>query len=178
MSPLLMHNGQLADPLNRFAKELRKVSGKRTKTEADYEEMARIEFLGSLYVDHNKEPCLPGELVEASLIEAAKKMRRGQQAKAGIVSVGNFSLAYDGPRSPEALWADETFRLTVGVRVQRNKVMRTRPIFRAWSCIVVVDYMPSQLNSGEIEEMVRTAGLVIGVGDWRPKFGRFTAETL
>lgn len=174
-APLLMHNARLSDPLNPLAKMLRRVTSKRAKTEADHEEMARIEFLGSLYVDKG-EPCIPGEVLEACLTEAAKKMRRGNQAKAGIICLGNFPLEYDGPRKPDDLWANEQFRLTVGVKIQRNRVMRTRPIFRDWACEVSVDFRPGDLNQADVEEMVRVAGDVVGIGDWRPKFGRFTAD--
>lgn len=177
VSPLLVHNGQLADPLNPFAREMKRVSGKRNKTEADHEELARLEFMGGLYL-HEGEPCIPGEMIEAALIEAAKKAKRGQQAKAGIISDGNFPIEYRGPRKPDSLWAQPEFRLTVGVRVQRNRVMRTRPIFRDWACEVSVDYLPGQLNPAEVEEMIRTAGTLVGIGDWRPRHGRFTAERL
>lgn len=177
VSPLVVHNGQLADPLNPIAKAMRKVSQKRAKTEADYEELARLEFLGGLYLNDG-EPCIPGTLIEATLTEAAKKARRGQQAKAGLLADGMFPLQYEGPRDPEGLWADQNFRLVAGVKVQRNRVMRTRPIFRDWSCEVAVDFLPDQLNPGDVEEMFRTAGAVVGIGDWRPKFGRFTVERL
>lgn len=153
------------------------MSGKRGKTDADFEELARLEFLGSLYLSDGK-PCIPGEVIEAALVEAARKQKKSQQAKAGILSVGNFPIEYDGPRVANKLWAEERFRLTVGVRVQRNKVMRTRPIFRDWSSEISVDFMPGQLNRSEVEEMVRTAGAVVGIGDWRPKFGRFTAGAI
>lgn len=175
VSPLVMHNGQLANPLNQFSKEMRKVSGKRAKTEADFEELARIEFLGSLYIGEDG-PCLPGEVIEATIINAAKKMKRGQQAKAGIICDGNFDLEYDGPRDPHALWKEEKFRLAVGVRVQNNRIIRTRPIFREWAATVSIDFMPKQLNRSEVEEMVRIAGEVVGLGDWRPKFGRFESS--
>lgn len=175
VSPLIMHNGALANPLNPIAKAMRRVSAKRAKTESDFEELARLEFLGSLYLGGG-EPCIPGEVLEAVLTEAAKKMRRGNQAKAGIVCLGNFPLEYDGPRKPDELWAEERFRLVVGVRIQRAKVMRTRPIFRDWSAEVSIDFRPSDLNRSEIEEMVRIAGDVVGIGDWRPKFGRFIAD--
>lgn len=178
VSPLIVHNGQLANPLNRIAKEMKRVSGKRNKTDADFEELARLEFLGSLYVDANGEPCIPGEVIEAMLVEAAKKSKRGPQAKAGVVCEGNFPIIYDGPRKPDDLWADEKFRLVVGVKVQRNKVMRTRPIFREWACEISVDYAPVMMNGSTVAEIVRTAGSIIGVGDWRPKFGRFTAEAV
>lgn len=172
VSPLLQHNGQLADPLNKWAKEMKKISGKRAKTEADFAELARLEFMGGLYL-HNGEPCLPGELLEAAFVEGAKKLRKGQQAKAGIIVDGFASLAYDGPRKPDELWEDESFRLTAGVRVQRNRVMRTRPIFRDWSVQVDVDFMPDVLNKTDIDEIVAACGRVVGLGDWRPRFGRF-----
>jgi hypothetical protein len=105
-------------------------------------------------------------------------MRRGQQAKAGIISSGNFPIEYDGPRTANELWSDERFRLVAGVKVQRNKVMRTRPVFREWASEISVDFMPGQLNRSEVEEMVRTAGTVVGIGDWRPKFGRFVAKAI
>lgn len=176
-SPLVMHNGQLANPLNPMAKALSRVTGKRNKTDADHEEASRIEFLGGLYMDDDG-PCIPGEMVEAALINAAKKSRRGQQARAGIIADGNFSLEYDGPRNPDELWANEQFRLVAGVRVKQARIMRTRPIFRDWACEVSIDFLPGQLNRAEVEEIVRMAGDSIGLGDWRPKFGRFTAARL
>src|SRR5579871_793972 len=157
--PLVMHNGQLADPLNRHAKEMKKISGKRAKTEADFERLAKLEWYGGLYV-HNGAPCLPGEVIEAAFIEAAKKSKRGQQAKAGVISDGFWPLEYDGPKEPDALWEDESYRLTTGVRVQRNRVMRTRPIFPRWEATVQIDYLPDQLNAGDVADIIRTCGRV------------------
>lgn len=110
VSPLVMHNGRLANPLDPMATVLKAVSGKQAKTDANFEELARIEFQGGLYVGEDA-PCIPGELIEATLIAAAKKSKRGPAAKAGLLSDGNHQLAYDEPRSPDALWGDERFRL-------------------------------------------------------------------
>lgn len=172
-----MHNGQLADPLNPIAREMKRVSGKRAKTEADYEQLAKLEFIGGLYLS-NGVPCIPGEVLEAGFVQAAKKSRRGQQAKAGVISDGFWNLEYDGPRDIEGLWKDERFRLSVGVRVQQNRVIRTRPIFREWSADVSIDFLPDQLSRQEVVETARVMGRLIGLGDWRPKFGRFTVEVL
>lgn len=176
-APLVCHNGQLADPLNHFSKELKRVSGKRKKTEADYAEMARIEFLGGLYLVGG-EPCIPGEVLEAAFIVSAKKVRMGPQAKAGVISDGMFAIEYDGPRTPEALWADERFRLVKAVKVQQNRIMRTRPIFRDWSAHVSFDYLPSMLNRTDVIETVERMGTEVGIGDWRPRFGRFQVEVV
>lgn len=151
---------------------MRKISGKRKKTEADFEQLAKLEWFGSLYLSGGV-PCIPGEVLEAGFIEASRKSRRGQQAKAGVVSDGFWPLGYDGPKDPEQLWENEDYRLTVGVRIQKNRIMRTRPIFREWSATVHLDYLPDQLDKGEIIETMGILGRVVGLGDWRPRFGRF-----
>jgi hypothetical protein len=43
VAPLLCHNGQLADPLNDIARQMKKISSKREKTDTDLEELARLE---------------------------------------------------------------------------------------------------------------------------------------
>jgi hypothetical protein len=174
-APLLMHNGQLADPLCEISKQLRKITSKRDKTDADREEMARLEWHGSLYLADGK-PCLPGEILEAAFVTAAKKQKKGKQAQAGIFCPDSYPLVYDGAHKPSELWADPQYRLTVGARVQQGRVMRTRPIFREWSCKIQVQYDDSLLNEEEIKHIVRVTGEIIGVGDWRPKYGRFKVE--
>jgi hypothetical protein len=172
IAPLLMHSGQLADPQNAIAKALRQISEKRAKTEADHAELARLEWYGSLYLAGG-EPCIPGELLEALLIEAAKKSKRGPAAKAGILCEQHSPLLYAGPRHPDALWADGGYTLTAAVRVQGSRVMRTRPIFRQWEAAIAVKYLDGLLNASEVEQFLKLGGMIIGLGDWRPKFGRF-----
>jgi len=49
LTPIMMHNGQLADPLNKFVKAAKPYSSKRGKTEEDYAVLAYIEWWGGLY---------------------------------------------------------------------------------------------------------------------------------
>src|SRR5919197_2014309 len=102
-APLLCHNGQLADPLNDIARQMKKISGKRNKTDTDLEELARLEWYGSLYLDEGKKPCLPGEVLEAAFVQGAKRQKRGKQAQAGIICPSNYPLEYDGPSTLEEL---------------------------------------------------------------------------
>lgn len=173
VSPLLMHRGGLADPLDSFAQQLKKITGKRNKTEADHAELARIEWYGSLYVDEQQRPCLPAEVVEATLVNAAKKIRRGVQVKAGLLVPTSLPLIYAGPTTIESLWLDIRFRLRTPVTVDRKRVIRTRPMFSQWSATLILQYDESLLNESEVIDIIRTAGELIGFGDWRPRFGRF-----
>jgi hypothetical protein len=171
--PLLMHNGQLSDPLNKWSKEMKKISGKRGKTDDDFAELARIEFLGGLYTNKAGEPVLPGELIEATIVAGAKKKKKGPAAKAGIIVEGNAPLIYNGPKTAEGLSKDESFRNATPVKVQQNRIVRTRPQFDELECEFTVHYLPDQVDPSDVRDWVEIAGRVCGFGDWRPRFGRF-----
>lgn len=175
VSPFLMHNGQLADPLNPHSRSIAEVTGKRKKTDADHVEMGRREFFGSLYLTGG-EPCIPAEMLEAALIKGAMKEKRGPQAKAGVLVEKNAVLEYDGPRDPKALWDDARFRFRVAVKVAQAKVMRTRPRFDGWAAEVGIKFLPALLNERELRSFLVTSGEQIGIGDWRPRFGRFVVS--
>ena len=34
-------------------------------------------------------------------------------------------------------------------------------------------FLPSLLNAGDVRNFLTAAGEQIGIGDWRPRFGRF-----
>jgi hypothetical protein len=177
VSPLLVHNGQLADPLNPHAKAMAQISAKRKKTEADQRQLADLEFLGSLYISKGM-PCLPAEMMEAALVRAAGHERRSAKAKAGIMIREDLLLQYDGPKDAQALRADPRFRLRCAVRIGPSRIMRTRPRFSDWAADVTVNYLPKILNEQDIRNFLEVVGSEIGVGDWRPKFGRFHVEDI
>jgi hypothetical protein len=172
VAPLILHNGQTADPLNQHSRSIAEIAGKKKKTEADHREMAKREWFAGLYL-MNGEPCIPFQTIEAALIEGAKKEKRGPAAKAGILVEKHARLDYTGPRKPDLLWKDERFQFRVPVRVGQARVMRTRPMFDKWSAELVVKFVPTMLDAKDVRNFLVTAGEMIGIGDWRPRFGRF-----
>jgi len=179
--PTIMCNGQTADPLNPFAKDMKKISSKKNKTDDDHMELARIEWHSGLYLDDKGRPCWPSENVEAMLIAAAKKSKQGPSAKAGLFVHDNCTIEYEGPKNAEGLWGfkkfpNNPFVSRVPAVVNRSRVMRTRPIFREWSINFTVHYLPDILDGEQIAGFVSTAGRIIGLSDWRPKYGRFELE--
>ncbi len=176
-APLIMHNGQMANPLNKFAKSLKQISSKRAKTDADYEEMARIEFLASLYMSPDG-PVIPAFVIDATLINAAKKSKEGIAAKSGAFCLDHAQLEYNGPRAADALWADESFRHVALVRVANARVARTRPVFASWSAVVSVNIETSIVNPARVDDWFAIAGTQVGLMDWRPQHGRFQAQRL
>ena len=175
--PMLMHNGQLANPLSASSKALKRVTSKRAKTDADHERMAELEYHGSLYLTDDG-PVLPGECVEAAIGEGAKKTKEGKLAKSCCFVPQHSRLEYEGPRDAAKLFEHEDFKLVAPVRVGTNRVMRTRPMFKEWAATVDVSYEDSVVNGEQIVRWVAVAGTLVGVGDWRPRYGRFTATEI
>ena len=174
VAPLLMHNGQLADPLNKFTKALKEVTSKRIKTDKDHEEMSRLEWLGSLYIGEDGSPCIPGDLIEAWAKTGAKKSKLGKQFAAGVFcDQASFKLRYDGLRDPDAMWASGKFADRRPVKVGTARVLRTRPIFRHWSLTVELLYSPDVITEAQLTKSIIDAG-IWGLGDYRPRFGRCT----
>ncbi len=178
-APLLLHNGQTADPLNPFAKELKAISSKRAKTDADFEAMALIEWKAGLYVNEAQQVVVPREVIEAAFQAAARKRKLGKQAQAGLFCEDHAVLKFDGDNlSIKELWERGKNRWTVGVRVGQAKVMRTRPRIDCWKTEFQMYFDDGLFNRPQVEEIAAIAGSQIGVCDWRPKFGRFRIEVV
>lgn len=173
-TPLLMHNSRLANPLDEIAKAMQRISKKQRKTEEDYEELARLEHMGGLYFDPEVGPFIPGQNFERCLVDAARITRAGKSIERGVfVDTDVNPVSYDGPRDQDALWKDQNFRHTTSVKIKQSRVTRTRPQFREWVTAAEGEYDPAVLNFYQLAEIAGTAGRMIGLGDWRPRFGRF-----
>jgi hypothetical protein len=179
-SPMILHNGQTANPLNKYAKQLKAVSGKRNKTDEDMEKMARIEFDAGWYLGEKGEYTLPAHNIEATLLEGAKKNKNGRLVQGGAFVVDDPLLKFKASdKSLDKLWEGGEHALMVSVRVQRNRVMRTRPLIPAgWTAEIEVKYDTAVVQPEVIVQALEIAGLERGIGDWRPKYGRFTVERI
>jgi len=173
-TPLLMHNGRLADPLGKFGKAMKKISSKRGKVDADFIEMARLEFFGGMYTE-NEKLIIPGEVIEAVIIAGAKNTKKGKVATAGVFCRSNPLLVYDGEQDVTKRFDDESCRKTCGVKIGGARIMRTRPFFKEWSADITVEYNPETVDLDDLKTWVEQSGKV-GIMDWRPKFGLFTVS--
>jgi len=174
-APAMMQCERLANPLDPLSKQLKAITGKRKKTDADYEEIARIKFLGSLYYDEKLGPYWPGQNLDRMFADAAKLSRRGQDIKRAFMTLDDkVPLVYDGPRTPEAMYAmRDRFVDERSVVVQRARIMMTRPIFREWEVKFEAAFDPEVINRDDLVAFAKTAGQMIGLSTYRPRFGRF-----
>jgi hypothetical protein len=178
-STLLMHNGQTADPLNKYAKALKAVTSDkaRKKTDEGIIEMGRIEMEAGLYLNKKQQVIMPSRVLEAHLAEAARKTKEGKVALAGMFVDTDGILAYEGgPLSVAKLLDSEEHRLTCAVVVGQAKVMRVRPLFTNWSTTFEVSVLEEMANTSTLETWLRNGGNFVGLGDWRPRYGRYEVK--
>ena len=175
---LMMHNRRLANPLDPIVRQMKKLSHKRAnKTDDDLEELSRLEFEGGLYIDENG-PYIPDEWLESMLRDGAKRVKKGKETSSAVMCSGpRYYLQYDGPRTVDELWErGDEFVDVRAVTVMRNKIMRTRPIFRNWSLDFSVDVDETTLDPEQVIDFAKTGGRLKGLGDYRPKYGRFVVK--
>lgn len=139
--------------------------------------MARLEFLAGLYLDESG-PVLPAYMIEAAILGGAKKSKEGQVSKSGCFCLEHAKLEYEGARTANELWGNEQFRFSSIVRVQSSRVSRMRPIFREWSAVITLNIEDTLINPAQVDRWLAAAGSQVGLGDWRPQYGRFFCERL
>lgn len=176
-SPILCHNIQLANPDNVWAKAIAALTKKRKKTEEDRLEIGRLEFLGSLYT-HEGQIVIPTSNILKCFIETGKITKEGKSIVRAVAFVDPYvPLIFKGPDDPEELWKVEEFRDTTLVGVQKKRVLRTRPIFRAWMLQAEVEILTQVMDFENFERVAELAGRVEGLGDNRVNgYGRFSIE--
>ena len=176
--PLLLHNVDLANPLNPWARKMADLRGTPSKrrTEKWHEEMAYANFMGAFYdIPGVEGVAIPAENVRRSIIDAAKAQRLGTQVlRSLMVTVAAVPVIYDGPKTPQEMWESGKWHLTRMIRGTGGASPTTYPIFRDWAVKVPFDLDETLLNVRDLTEIAERAGRIEGLGASRKQgYGRF-----
>lgn len=177
VTPILLHSDKAADPLSPEAKAIKQITSKRTKTDEDREEMARLEYFAAAYMD-DQGPYIPAFNVERSLKQGGTVSRNGTRVEKAFFSnpeCDHSPLIYDGPRRIEDLWADYSFRDSRLVKVGTSRVVRVRPKIDHWRLVLTGELDTAIIDYEEFQRVADDAGRMAALGDYRPRFGRYDA---
>lgn len=143
----------------------------------------RDEWKLSLYVDKNGDIFHPSTHFEQALVKAAAQFKiQGKRGKTykDLVSASVFVTPEEIPfgiKNPDELDTDADKPLYLDLRpavVQRARITRIRPAFKAgWELEFQIEVIDDQMPVEMLHEILNYAGKAIGVGDYRPRFGRF-----
>lgn len=173
-SPLMMHADRLANPLLPETKAHKQLTSKRKKTDEDHLAIARSEFINGLYWNAKDGIFIPGQNFDATFLAGAKLQKLGTHWKRGaLVLEDKAPLIHDGPTDPARLWENPAYVDCRGVKVGTSKIMRYRPIFLRWAAELTVVINTDVIDLKEAQKAIEDAGSLIGVCEYRPRFGRF-----
>lgn len=171
---MMMHSDRLANPFDPLTRQIKALTGKRKKTEDDLLEIARLEWLGGLYHDDAAGIHVPGYNIFAAVYAAGKLHKLGAAIKRSVlVQQDKVPVQYNGPKSPDKLFEDRRFVDIRNVKVGGSRVTRCRPIFTDWQCEFTLLYEEGAMQRGDLDRVMADAGSMVGLGDYRPRFGRF-----
>lgn len=188
-APLMMHSDALVDPAHPLKRKMAQITSKhaKKKTDDDFDEVKRLEFQAGMYWDKELGPYLPGELVQAAIRDGAKMNRLGQEiTRSVLVPETKVPLRYGSDvdsgqmrmaRDMESLW-NAGYYDTRSVVVSRARVLRTRPCFDKWAASFQVHLDDEHLNFDDFLAALLNAGKRTGIGDYRPRYGRFDISAI
>jgi hypothetical protein len=170
--PMLMHSDRTANPLNAHTKALKAVTGKRKKTDDDHYEIAKLEFIASAY--YNGHWHIPAANFEAMLLNSAKHFKLGTTIKQALLVPDDGTFEFpDSKLKPEDLFHLDEYLDQRTVKVQQSKTVRTRPIFNAWKSTFTCWLDTDKMDVEQLIQIIENAGKYVGLGDYRPRYGRF-----
>ena len=181
LSPLIQHNGAAGldtrSPANIEKSHIAKKRGSN-RTEADEDRLRQLECLTSLWLDGDGAPTVPEAALRAVIETGARKLKQGPQVREGLIVEAVERFGYDKEALGET--AEELAlkaQFTVGVVVQRNRVLRTRAKFDEWQVTFRVEVDDELVDADQLASWLDIGGRRIGLGDWRPEksghYGRF-----
>ena len=117
---------------------------------------------------------IPGEYLRQAIIMAAKfrqDPRSPRKSAMDLYKAGIVSLTHLAPLGKDT-WDYEDRRRVV---IQRSGVNRTRPAMKAgWRAeFEIMVNLPEYIHERDLNEVIAAAGRLIGLGDFRPSYGRF-----
>lgn len=173
--PLLMSNGRLVDPQDPITKEIAKLDGltKARKTDKTIAEADELRWLGSVYANEDEQVVLPAENFEGALRDGARLRKLGKKVQSGVYVHEDAKLKFDDD-SKKVKDLVKMPGYTHRKRCDRG-VMVTRPIFPKWQAEFTLTYEDNVISKDEVEEALTLAGFT-GIGSWKERFGKFSAE--
>lgn len=173
VAPLMQHKYPMPT-LETMAK-----GGKKSTGSKDYTQ----EWREYLYTTSDGQVCQPSSHLEGAMVKAAASFKVTGKRGKSYKDLFSANVFVDPPEIlhgisvPEELDTDADKPLYLDMRpvvVQRARVVRIRPTFKpGWKLAFTINVIDDEISSEIVNDVLTLAGKAVGIGDYRPKFGRF-----
>ena len=126
-----------------------------------------------LYRNGSNQVCLPGEYIRQSIIHAAKFKQDPRSPRKSAMDLFKAALVCLTELTP--VGDNPDFIDQRRVTVQRNGITRLRPAMKTgWKAeIDIMVNIPEYVSPTLLHQVLGDAGRLVGVGNFRPTYGRF-----
>jgi hypothetical protein len=183
ISPLLQNNPQTVDVFNAYSIKKKPLTAKRTKTEDDVLSLRIIETESKVFWDEtNKEVYIPTRWVMASLAKHSfKQAKISKDAIRGSVftTTDKAKLIYEGMEKVKKIndiSNNNKFVTLLILPQQQVRLAKSFPIFHNWSFSMEIEYEDTVIDFIDLKRILEYGAKFGGFGDFRPSYGRATAE--
>jgi len=127
----------------------------------------------ALYKDDKIGCYAPSTWIEACLRDTAKEFKG--KGKASLKATILSSVFVE----PEKIPLNKKTYDEIDVRpvvIQRNRIVKGRPRFNSWELEFTINFNEDRIKKDTLKQILEEGGATKGIGDYRPKFGRFKVE--
>jgi len=119
----------------------------------------------------NDEGCyVPSTWIEAALRETAKEFKgKGKASLKATILASVFVEPEEIPLGKKSY--DEIDRRPAVI--QRQRIVKSRPRFNSWEIQFTINFDETRIKKETLKQILEESGKSKGIGDYRPKFGRF-----
>ena len=185
ISPIIMHNGAAGlDTRSATNIEKASIAKKRgsNRTESDDDRLRELECQIALWLNSSGAPTVPEAAIRAAIETGARKLKQGPQVREGLIVEEVTAFDYDKKLGKTVDKLGKSAQFTVGVVVQRARILRTRAKFDTWGVTFTAEVDPELIDKEQLATWLDIAGRRIGLGDWRPEksghYGRFETVSI
>lgn len=152
-----------ADAVDEKAKAAKNSAGKKIDNVESY-----------VYRVENGQLAIPGEYMRGAIINAAKFRQDPRSPRKSAMDLFKAAIVVTTPLATLGV-AEWDYLDKRRVMVQRQGINRVRPAMRAgWEVTFdLLVMLPEYVDHNVLRETIESAGRLIGLGDFRPTFGRF-----
>lgn len=127
-----------------------------------------------VYRTNSGELAIPGEYMRGSIINAAKFRQDPRSPRKSAMDLFKAAIVVTTPLATLGV-SEWDYLDKRRVMIQRMGINRVRPAMRAgWNVTFdLLVMLPEYVDRNTLRETIESAGRLIGIGDFRPTYGRF-----
>jgi hypothetical protein len=130
---------------------------------------------GKLYKVGNK-IVQPALTLENAMLKAAVGIKQRGMGKKTYKDLFKGSVFVKPEYIPHLIQTWEVHKTFCVIPSTRGKITRYRPLLPNWRLSFKVEVLDDRLPSDVLKLALDEAGRTVGIGDWRPRFGRFVVS--